>query len=139
MTISRFQRKPHIEYVGGKRPWRLVTECAYITEVPVARKVYQMGVIHIPAGYQTDLASVPRIPGVYWRVGNTAVLPAIVHDYLYEYGRVGLTRKAADEVFLEAMEDEDDPPWWTTRRIMYRAVRLGGWRGWNKYRKERPE
>jgi hypothetical protein len=133
--MTRFAKRPHIEYIGGKRPWQLVTECAYVTEVEQARDVYPMGAIIIPAGYKTDLASVPRIPGIYWRVGNTAVLPAIVHDWLYECGEPGLTRKAADEVFLEAMNDEKDPPWWTTRKLMYRAVRLGGWRGWNKYRK----
>jgi len=59
-----------------------------------------------------------------------------VHDYLYERGHPDLPRKAADDVFLEAMTDEDDPPWWTTRQIMYRAVRLGGWLGWNRYRKQ---
>ena len=134
--MSRFHKRPQVEYIGGKRPWRLVSECIYITEVEQARDVYWMGVIVVPAGYETDLASVPRIPGVYWRTGNTAVLPAIVHDYLYERGDPDLTRKAADQVFLEAMEDEDDPSWWTTRRTMYRAVRMFGWRGWRKYRKE---
>lgn len=133
--MTRFHKRPHIEYIGGKRPWRLVTECAYITEVEQAREAYPLGVIIIPAGYKTDLASVPRIPGIYWRVGGKAVLPAIVHDWLYECGEPGLTRKAADEVFLEAMADENDPDWWTTRRVMYRAVRLFGWRGWNRYRR----
>lgn len=133
--MTRFHKRPHIEYIGGKRPWRLVTECAYITEVEQAREAYPLGVIIIPAGYKTDLASVPRIPGVYWRVGGKAVLPAIVHDWLYECGEPGLTRKAADEVFLEAMNDQQDPSWWTARRVMYRAVRLFGGAAWRKYRK----
>jgi hypothetical protein len=99
--VSPFHRVPHLKHVGGKRPWKLTTEGAYITAVEQALDVYTMGVIIIPAGYQTDLASVPRIPGIYWRTGNTAVLPAIVHDYLYEHGHPDLTRKAADDVFLE--------------------------------------
>ena len=133
--MSRFHKRPHIEYIGGKRPWQLVTECVYITEVEQAREAYPLGVIIIPAGYKTDLASVPRIPGIYWRVGGKAVLPSIVHDWLFECGDPDLTRKAADKVFLEAMNDQLDPRWASTRRIMYRAVRLFGGAAWRKYRK----
>ena len=133
--MSRFHAKPKLTYAGGRRPWVLESECIYITEVEQARSVYWMGVIVIPKGYRTDLASVPRIPGIYWRVGGKAVLPAIVHDWLYECGHPDLTRKAADDVFLEAMADEADPPWWSTRQIMYRAVRLGGGAAWSRYRR----
>ena len=133
--MSRFHKKPKLTYAGGKRPWVLESECIYITEVEQACDVYPMGVIIIPAGYKTDLASVPRIPGIYWRVGGKAVLPSIVHDWLYEHGDPALSRKAADEMFLEAMDDQQDPPWWTTRRIMYRAVRLGGGAAWSRYRR----
>jgi len=63
--MSRFHKKPHLTYAGGKRPWVLESECIYITEVEQARDAYWMGVIVIPKGYRTDLASVPRVPGVY--------------------------------------------------------------------------
>lgn len=133
--MNGFIVRPRLTYVGGKRPWVLDSPCGYVTNVESAQEAYPYGLIEIPAGYRTDLASVPRIPGLYWRVGGKAVMPAIVHDWLYECGAPELTRKAADLVFLEAMTDEGDPAWWTTRGVMYRGVRLGGWRAWNRYRK----
>jgi len=133
--MSRFHKRPKLTYAGGRRPWVLESECVYITDVEQARDCYLMGVITIPKGYRTDLASVPRIPGIYWRVGGKAVLPSIVHDWLYECGDPDLTRKSADKVFLEAMRNEDDPRWPTTRWAMYMGVRMGGWNAWRKYRK----
>ena len=133
--MNGFIVRPHLAYVGGKRPWVLETPCAYVTNVESAQEAYPHGLIEIPAGYPTDLASVPRVPGIYWRFGGKAVLPAIVHDWLYEHGEPALSRKAADLVFLEVMADEGDPPWATTRRIMYRAVRIGGARAWRRYRR----
>jgi hypothetical protein len=133
--VTRFLRRPQLTYAGGPRPWLLETPCVYVTDVEGMDDVFPGGLIEIPAGYRTDLASVPRIPLVYARTGNRAVLPAIVHDDLYENGKPGLTRKQADLVFLEAMQDENDPPWATTRWAMYRAVRMFGWSGWGRYRK----
>ena len=78
-SFPRFHVVPQVRWVGGKRPWRLETECIYLSDLPEIREAYS-GVIEIPQGYQTDLASVPRIPLAYWRTGGKAVLPAIVHD-----------------------------------------------------------
>ena len=130
----RFFKTPPIIYVGGKRPWKLTDECVYLSDVTGIQKSPYEGVIRVPAGYHTDLASVPRVPGIYWRVGNKAVLAAIVHDWLYEYGEY-ITRKDADDAFLEAMIDTEDPPWPTTRWIMYTAVRLFANGAWKRYRK----
>lgn len=133
--MGRFLLRPKVSYDPARsraRPWRTETECVYLTDVPdVARKLV------VPRGYDTDLASVPRVPGVYWRVGNTAVLAAIVHDYLYEFDPHGWGRKVADQVFLEAMTAEEDPPAATTRWIMYRAVRMFGGPAWRRYRRSK--
>ncbi len=57
--------------------------------------------VRVPAGFVTDLASVPRLPVVYWLTGGTADEAAVIHDFLY---RDATTTKAeADSVFLEAM------------------------------------
>jgi hypothetical protein len=132
-VIPRFLRRPRVSYnpaLNPKRPWRVETECVYFTDVTdPPRKLV------VPRGYATDLASVPRVPGIYWRYGNTAVLPAIVHDYLYEHNPYGCTRKEADQVFLEAMHEEEDPSAITARWVMYQAVRVGAWRTWRRYRK----
>jgi len=39
--------------------------------------------VTVPAGFYTDWASVPRLPWVYMKYGNTGHEAALVHDYLY--------------------------------------------------------
>lgn len=125
--------RPEISYsphISRLRPWRVTKTMVYKTDV--------MGPGHkivVPTGYRTDLASVPRVPGIYWRYGNTAVIPALIHDYLYEVNPESWSRKTADKVFFEAMAAENDPPSAASRWVMYMAVRLGGRSGWNRYRK----
>jgi hypothetical protein len=84
--------------------------------------------IRVPAGFETDFASVPRF---FWRI-----LPpwgrygkaAVVHDYLY--GSHACTRERADEIFLEAMTVLGVPAW--KRNVMYRAVRWFGQAAWDE-------
>lgn len=78
--------------------------------------------ITVPAGFQTDLASVPRLPVVYWLAGGTSAKAAVVHDFLYSTGLV--PRQLADEVLREASEVTGVPAW--RRWIMWAGVRLGG-------------
>lgn len=79
-------------------------------------------VITVPAQFRTDLASVPRLPVVYWLCGGRANKPAVVHDFLYSTGEV--PRHIADAVFLEAMAVVGVPLIY--RRLMWAGVRLGG-------------
>lgn len=79
-------------------------------------------VITVPAGFRTDLASVPRLPVVYWLCGGRANKPAVVHDFLYSTGLIA--RDIADAVFLEAMCVVGVP--FAYRRLMWAGVRLGG-------------
>lgn len=76
----------------------------------------------VPAGFKTDLASVPRIPVAYMLYGGVADEPAVIHDYLYQTRLV--SRADADAVLLEACEVAG-VPWWR-RYPMYLAVRIGG-------------
>jgi hypothetical protein len=78
--------------------------------------------IVVPAGFETDFASVPRIPLAYLLAGDCAHEAAVIHDYLYRTGKAD--RKTADEVFLEAMEAQGIGAW--RRYGMYWAVRLFG-------------
>jgi hypothetical protein len=127
MNIDKFVQIPQVVWTGRKRPWELVTPCVYYSTLLGEEIV-------VPAGYATDLASVPRIPFVYSRYGNTAVVPAIIHDWLYENTDHTYSRKQADQVFLEAMSLIKDPPRATQRQMMYLGVRIGGWRAWRNYR-----
>ena len=76
----------------------------------------------VPAGYRTDLSSVPRIPVVYWLFGGVADEEGVLHDFLYSTRKV--SRKLADEVFAEAMAAMGVPAW--RRGPMWLGVRLGG-------------
>jgi len=79
-------------------------------------------VIHVPAGFVTDLASIPR---PFWPIfpphGRYAKA-AIVHDYLYAYGM--FSRKYADDVLFEGMSVLGVPAW--RKYIIYSAVRMFG-------------
>lgn len=81
---------------------------------------------------KSDLASIPRI---LWSIaGHPAGIyaqAAVLHDDLYKKGKV--SRKRADEIFLEAMEVLGVPEW--QREALYKGVRAGGWLAWNKHRK----
>ena len=86
--------------------------------------------ISIPAGFLTDLSSVPR-PGRWYvsRVGPH-LEASIVHDWLYVAwqfeGREPADRmkRFADDVFLAAMKEAKVG--WFKRWLIYGAVRLGG-------------
>ena len=88
----------------------------------------------VPRGFVTDLASIPRF---FWRVIPPFGLhstPAIIHDYLYRQQPDGVSRKEADEVFLDAMQVFGVPKW--RRNVMYRTVRTFGGRPWKKNAKK---
>jgi len=76
----------------------------------------------VQAGFQTDLASVPRLPVIYWLTGGTSSKAAVVHDYLYTTGQV--SRSVADAVMREASAVIGVAAW--RRWLMWAGVRLGG-------------
>lgn len=89
--------------------------------------------IVIPAGFKTDLASIPR---PLWNV-----LPpigrydraAVVHDFLYQTAPNGVTRGQADSVLNEAMKVCGVGAF--TRFLIYSGVRVGGGGTWARYRR----
>lgn len=88
--------------------------------------------IEIPAGFKSDLASVPR---VLWSVLASPwdlALPALFHDLLYAQQIV--KRRVADQTLLSMMEDRGVP--WPIRWTVYLGVRLGGWVAWRKHARE---
>lgn len=105
-------------------PYTLVVDLVYESDILNRR-------VTVPSGFKTDLASIPR--------GLWNILPksgrydraAVVHDFLYVTN--GVTRKQADDVLNEAMTYLKVPTW--QRRVIYLAVRAGGWKPWNAYRK----
>lgn len=84
-------------------------------------------IVTVPEGFETDLASVPRLPVVYLLTGATGNEAAVVHDFLYSVQLC--TRKQADDVFYEAAVASGMPKWraW----LMWAGVRLGGGSHWS--------
>lgn len=95
---------------GGSGRWRLVEHLTYYSD--------GFGMVVVPEGFETDLASVPRF-AYYGLFGNTAHKAAVVHDWLLQEGE---PRELADREFLSAMRASGVPPW--RRWVMYAAVRL---------------
>lgn len=122
----------------AKRPdtWRLVQPLRYVTEatddpgdlpsdlvgdISDDHDVSEI-VIQVPAGYDSDMASIPRIfrpliPGV----GLTR-WAAVIHDVLYDHRA---DRKLSDNIFYEALKVSGVG--WLKRQAMYWGVRSGGW------------
>ena len=73
--------------------WKLISPLVYQSDIA--------GTITVPAGFECDFASVPRIPVAFMFFGDEAHKAAVVHDYLYRYASV--KREVADKVFFEAM------------------------------------
>lgn len=107
--------------------WPLVLLAPLVYTDPKTGRIYR-----VPAGFKTDLASIPRplwsIFPPFGRYSRAAVL----HDFHYHRGRNGtpvVTRKEADLLFKQAMHELGVPGW--KRWAFYLAVRAAnigaGW------------
>jgi hypothetical protein len=92
------------------------------------------GTIGVPAGFITDLASIPRLLRSVFNVNGRSREAAVLHDYLYcSQGLNGwLSRAQCDRIFRDAMRDRGVN--WLQRVAMWAGVRLGGWLYWSKRR-----
>ncbi|AOZ08131.1 hypothetical protein BKK80_12435 [Cupriavidus malaysiensis] len=99
--------------------WRLVEPLVYQSDVAGQTFV-------VPPGFETDLASVPRLPVVFLLAGGTSNEAAVVHDFLYT--RHTVSRAVADAVLREASSVTGVPAW--RRWLIYWGVRLGGGSHW---------
>lgn len=115
---ARFLSVLRVERVAPDEDrWRLLADLAFSSDV-LDRLVI------VPKGFETDFASVPRIPVAFWLFGGVAQEAAVVHDHLYSTG--ACSRKLADEVFAEASAACGVPAW--RRGPMWLGVRLFGGR-----------
>jgi hypothetical protein len=85
--------------------------------------------IYVPDGFITDKASIPKaLRSVVSKAGYWNQ-PAVLHDFLYRNHSV--PRKDADRLLYEACADMEEGwqvPWYRQRkRMIYAAVRAGGW------------
>ncbi len=116
--MERFPDELVLRKLNGKK-WEVVERFRYHST--------RLGKwITVPAGFETDLASVPWFARWYVSRDGDHTKPAMVHDFLYvkasEAEFPDVTREQADRVFLEAMTIRGV----RQRRVMYAAVRIGG-------------
>lgn len=90
-------------------------------------------VFFAPRGFITDFASIPRILHGLISPNGLSRKAAVIHDWLYCSQTV--TRKQADDLFLEALEVCGVNL--LQRYTMYAAVRSAGWIYWNRRSKNK--
>jgi hypothetical protein len=115
---SEFLTDLVIELVDEDKIWVLHERLSYWSEELNCQ-------IDVEAGFQTDLASVPRVPVLYLKWGNRAHREAVIHDYLYRINSIPVvTFDQANRVFREAMIARGKPK--DIYEGMYKGVCLGG-------------
>jgi hypothetical protein len=131
--LKRFRDWPIlVEYIDGRRV-RLARDIGY--RIAGGRLAGLLSTVR--AGFVFDWASVPRI---FWRIfppagdgHNLYGVAALWHDWACAHRELGgavCTRAEADALFLEIMLYVGVHPW--IARLMYAAVRVGGWPLWNR-------
>ena len=98
----------------------------WILDTPLIYESDLAGPITAPAGFQTDLASVPRwIPIASNALMGMAHRESVIHDLLYRSDATpSVSRLMADRVFLEAMIVRKKNP--LISIPMFLGVRIGG-------------
>ena len=112
--MSRYPDPLQVELQPDRTTWRLLAPFSYLAP--------DHGLITVPAGFETDFASVPRWPLTFALLGSYGHAAAVIHDWLYTTAQ--LSRAAADRVFLSALRSSGIARWraW----LMWAGVRLGG-------------
>ena len=98
------------------------------------REPLTCGGLTVPAGFESDGASVPRF---FWRVvfppGDTKALrAAFLHDWIYRTHPEGWSRAAADELFRQVLIEDGIPrnsadlAWWGVRLFGGSSWEAGG-------------
>lgn len=130
ITKARFLNSLRVELVDtnaddGRGLWRLTAPLLYCSAL-------LDDVLIVPSGFETDFASVPRVPIAFLLCGDTASRAATLHDALYTAGprgeRMVPDRATADALLKEAALAEGVPAWraW----LLWAGVRVGGASHW---------
>lgn len=124
--MSKFTTPLKVEVLDGGENFKLLEEFEYYRENDKDE------IIHVPVGFITDFASIPKL---FWSIlppqgsgkDNDYCKAAVLHDFLYSNdsnSSYNVSRKEADEIFLEAMKARKVKK--ITRNVLYWCVRLFG-------------
>jgi len=104
------------EYIRGTEKFRLVDDLNYQSDLLPE-------IITVPAGFETDFASIPKC--LWWYIAPSSPQirdAAVIHDFLYSTQLV--PRLCADTILREAMKSLGASI--LQRTLVYTAVRIGG-------------
>ena len=102
----------------------IVTEAFTATWSRPGKELFK---VRVSKGFNTDLASIPRLfQNIVPKLGRH-IQPSICHDFCYVI-KTGLTRAEADAMFLDGMKSVGVH--WLRRNVMWAAVRIGGRGHW---------
>jgi hypothetical protein len=118
--VSRYPEPLRVELLPDRKTWRLLAPFSYLDP--------DHGLIEVPAGFETDFASVPRWPLTFALLGSYGHAAAVIHDWLYTTGE--LSRADADRVFLNALRSSGIARW--RAYAMWAGVRIGGANRYNQ-------
>lgn len=108
---------------GSKYPFVLMSDFVYRWHGDGRIRPYD---ICVPAGYETDFASIPRpFQGVFSAVNDVAPA-ALAHDWCYSTEIFG--RGTCDQIFYDALRANGVG--WLRAKTLWSAVRIGGWTSW---------
>lgn len=119
--MSRFLTKLCLEVADNQDDGQWIVHSALVYQSDFAGRTFI-----VPCGFQTDLASVPRLPIIFWLTGASSNEAACIHDFLYSTHEVD--RATADAVLREASAVTGVPAW--RRWMMYWGVRIWGGSHW---------
>jgi hypothetical protein len=109
-----YPSEPGVDILRDGETFRLREELIFVSE--------DQEMVRVPAGFVTDLASIPQILHSAFPKLGKHTLPAIIHDYMYVEAIE--TKAKADLFFRQAMKFKKVNTF--KRQAMYWGVRLGG-------------
>jgi hypothetical protein len=123
--MSKFLTDLDVRLLDDDRIWELNSRLVYESNL-LDKKII------VPEGFQTDFASVPRLPFLYTLWGDKAHREGVIHDYLYRIDSDPMVSfDLANKVFFEAMAVREKP--WYIKHPMFWGVCLGGKKAYTKH------
>ncbi len=126
--MSSFTSPLHVSPMSDGKNWELTRAFTY----RIGSK-YSNQYIKVPQGFLTDFASIPKLLTLFlpdWAKFNKS---PVLHDFLYCTKKImgeAITRKQADDIFLEAMMVGWNPKRYLVANVEYFAVRMFAWLAW---------
>jgi hypothetical protein len=85
--------------------------------------------ICVPEGFETDLASVPRLPIAYMILGGRGKRAAVVHDWLYATNY--FPQRQCDDYFYWVLRETGVD--WFSAKAFLAGLRIGGFKAYHAY------